>query len=143
MSDNRHYIFYIYRYFKWGKFIFCALYAFCIILISRMILLNKIDLSKFLLWLTATVFYLGPSELVEFRYFTAPFVLLMFELKNRSLSMDVEKIHGKSLVEKKVGWQNRMIWGTLIKITINLFVFYMFLFRPFGESKQERFMWWY
>lgn len=83
LSDNRHYIFYIYRYLKWGKFLFCGLYAFCIILISRIVLLTKIDLAKFLLWLTATVFYLGPSELVEFRYFTAPYVLLMFELKNR------------------------------------------------------------
>jgi alpha-1,2-glucosyltransferase len=31
LSDNRHYIFYIYRYFKWAKYPLCLVYPFCII----------------------------------------------------------------------------------------------------------------
>ena len=64
LSDNRHYIFYIYRYFRWGKYFYCALYAFCAILIVRILLSTKINGSKLLLWVTATLLYLGPSELV-------------------------------------------------------------------------------
>lgn len=37
LSDNRHYIFYIYRYFGWMKFINCMLYPFCFIVLLRLI----------------------------------------------------------------------------------------------------------
>lgn len=36
---------------------------------------------------------------------------------------------------------NRMIWPNLIKIVINFVVFYVFLFRNFGENGENRFIW--
>ena len=89
LSDNRHYIFYLYRYFRWGKYPFCALYAFCIIFIARVLLSTKINIAKLCLWTATSMLYLGLSELVEFRYFAAPFVILMFQVKSRNLSIDV------------------------------------------------------
>lgn len=64
LADNRHYIFYIYRYFKWGKYLYCTLYAFCAIFLARVLLSSKVNGAKFTLWIFATLLYLGPSELV-------------------------------------------------------------------------------
>lgn len=78
--------------------------------------------------------YLMLTPLVEVRYFTIPFVILAFEIRNRCLSFDIEKLH-KSEAREDKGWANRMIFPTIFKIAINLFLFYMFLFRPFGDLK--------
>ena len=65
--------------------------------------------------------------------------MLAFEVRNRSLmELDVERIHGRS---EKVGLENRMILPVLAKIAVNLFVFYMFLFRAFGDKLDRRFIW--
>jgi hypothetical protein len=48
---------------------------------------------RFILWLGATATYLCLGELVEFRYFAIPFLLLCFELENRNFNLDVEGVH--------------------------------------------------
>ena len=135
LADNRHYIFYLYRYFKWAKYPLCLVYPFLIIVLVRRIIISQEKLIKFISWACISLVYLMLSELVEFRYYAVPFVMIAFELKNRSMSLDVEKIHGRSDIigGNNLGIENRMIITTLGKIVINVFVFYMFLFRPFGK----------
>lgn len=41
LADNRHYIFYIYRYFRWMKYPLCLVYPFCLITIVRLIVNSK------------------------------------------------------------------------------------------------------
>ena len=40
-----------------------------------------------------------------------------------------------------VAIEHRMIIPTLGKVLANTFIFYMFLFRPFGEDNRDRFIW--
>lgn len=54
---------------------------------------SELKLMRFILWLGATAAYLCLGELVEFRYFAIPFVLLCFELENRNFNLDVEGVH--------------------------------------------------
>jgi alpha-1,2-glucosyltransferase len=80
-DDNRHYTFYIYRYFlkhSIPKYALCLLYAFSFHLIFKQVVNSEIKLMKFILWLGASFGYLCLGELVEFRYFAIPFVMLCF-----------------------------------------------------------------
>ena len=136
LADNRHYIFYIYRYFKWAKFLMCLVYPLCFILLTRVIVKSKDKLVKFIMWWVFTSLYLMSSGLVEFRYFAIPFAVLTFEIINDPLTIDVEQMHRRNLSLKQ---QHRMIWTTLGKVLVNGLVLYMFMMRPFGDG--SRFMW--
>ena len=89
LADNRHYIFYIYRHFRWAKYPLCLVYPYVIIVIVRQVVTSQEKLAKFITWASISLVYLMLSELVEFRYYTVPFVMLSFELRNRSMSLDV------------------------------------------------------
>lgn len=117
----------------------CLVYPFCFISVLRLIVNNNDKLVKFILWCVASMLYLMVSPLVELRYFTVPFVLLAFEIRNRSLTFDVERIHKREIKDER--WVHRMIYPTLIKIALNIAVFYVFLFRNFGPDGQSRFIW--
>ena len=58
LADNRHYIFYIYRYFKWAKFPLCLVYPFCMIVIIRLVATSHDKLFKFILWVCVSLVYL-------------------------------------------------------------------------------------
>lgn len=89
LADNRHYVFYIYRYFKWLKYPMCSVYPFCLITLLRIIVNSPQKLVKFILWSVVSMLYLMLTPLVEVRYFTIPFVILAFEIRNRCLSFDI------------------------------------------------------
>ena len=113
-----------------------------IIFLARHIVVSQEKMIKFITWACTSLLYLMLSELVEVRYFAIPFVMIAFELKNRSMSLDVERIHGRSGTGgANLGLENRMILPSLAKIAVNIFVFYMFLFRPFGDKLDRRFIW--
>ncbi len=75
-----------------------------------------------MLWLGATSAYLCLSELVEFRYFAIPFLIISLEIENKVIHLDIEQIHQK--IEKAT---YRLIWTTLGKILINIIVLGLFL----------------
>jgi alpha-1,2-glucosyltransferase len=139
LADNRHYVFYIYRYFKWSQYLMCLVYPFCFITIIRLIINTNEKLVKFITWGVASMLYLMVSPLVELRYFTVPFVLLALEIRNRNLTFDVERVHKREI--KVETWVNRMIYPTLIKIAVNIAVIYVFLLRNFGPDGSSRFIW--
>jgi|LakMenEpi03Aug12_release.lakeMendotaPanAssembly.Ray.scaffolds.fasta_scaffold50441_3 alpha-1,2-glucosyltransferase len=64
LADNRHYIFYIYRYFKWSKYILCLIYPFCLICIIRLIVNSNEKLVKLILWGFSSMLYLMLTPLV-------------------------------------------------------------------------------
>jgi alpha-1,2-glucosyltransferase len=137
LADNRHYIFYIYRYFRWAQYPLCLVYPFCILSNIKLIVNSNEKLVKFIIWSVTSLFYLMLSPLVEFRYFAIPFVMLSLEIRNRNLTFDIEKVHKKETNDNM--WKNKMIVTTLVKIALNAVIFYVFLFRPFGEG--NRFIW--
>lgn len=63
------------------------------IMLVKLIVNSTEKLAKFILWGGISLLYLMLSPLVEFRYFTVPFVLLALEIRNRTLTFDVEKVH--------------------------------------------------
>lgn len=83
LADNRHYTFYIYRYMlkpTVTKFALCLAYAFSFHFIFKQVVNSELKLMRFILWLAASFGYLCLGELVEFRYFAIPFLMLCFEL---------------------------------------------------------------
>lgn len=86
LSDNRHYIFYIYRYFfqrKLFRFALCLIYPLCIIFMVKIMVTSQEKMAKLVLWFFASIAYLCMSRLVELRYFAIPFVMFSLEIKNR------------------------------------------------------------
>ena len=79
---------------------------------------------KFILWLGAVFGYLCFTPLVEFRYFTIPFVLFSFELENKNFNLDVEGIHKN---ENRYNNKEKMLWTNLIKVAANIGIFTLFL----------------
>lgn len=67
MADNRHFIFYLYRFvsrFWIIKWLACLLYPFAIIFLFRTVVSNEERLFKALLWLAAAFGYLAFGKLV-------------------------------------------------------------------------------
>ncbi len=67
LADNRHFIFYIYRFvhkFWILKWFACLLYPFCIMFLFRIMVNSQEKLFKFLLWLAASFGYLAFGKLV-------------------------------------------------------------------------------
>ena len=130
-DDNRHFTFYIYRYLlkpAFPKFALCLAYAFSFHFLFKQVVNSELKLMRFILWLGATAAYLCLGELVEFRYFAIPFLLLCFELENRNFNLDVEGVHKG---ENRYTDREKMIWTIMIKGVINLGVFALFLFGEF------------
>ena len=94
---------------------------------------------RFILWLGASFGYLCLAELVEFRYFGPPFLLLCFEIENRNFSVDVEGVHKE---ESRWTKKEKMVWTTVLKALINATVLGIFIFYQFdGKYGSGRFMW--
>jgi hypothetical protein len=94
---------------------------------------------KFLLWLIASFGYLSFGKLVEFRYFAISLMIYSFEIENRTISIEVEKIQRNELVDSP---KYRMIWTTIFKCVINALVLSLFLCWEFNnEFGKGRIMW--
>lgn len=64
LADNRHYVFYLYRYFGWTKWVLCLVYPLCLIAIIRLIVNSNDKLVKLLVWGVTSMLYLMVSPLV-------------------------------------------------------------------------------
>ena len=141
-DDNRHYTFYIYRYIikhSLFRYALCLVYAFSFHFLYKQMVNSELKLMRFILWMGATFGYLCFAELVEFRYYAIPFLLFSFELENKNFSIDVEGIHKD---ESRYTSKEKMIWTTLIKVAVNLFVFGVFLLHEFNNKYGTgRLMW--
>ncbi|XP_062184698.1 dol-P-Glc:Glc(2)Man(9)GlcNAc(2)-PP-Dol alpha-1,2-glucosyltransferase isoform X2 [Phragmites australis] len=127
LADNRHYTFYIWRkviQVNWMmKYILIPLYVY-----SWFSIINILGKSQTRVWVLSFVLsvalVLVPAPLVEFRYYTIPFVILV-------------------LNSPVIGNGKLLALGSLYAAA-DLFTLVMFLFRPFHwehEPGTQRFMW--
>uniref|UniRef100_A0A0A9E6Y5 Dol-P-Glc:Glc(2)Man(9)GlcNAc(2)-PP-Dol alpha-1,2-glucosyltransferase n=1 Tax=Arundo donax TaxID=35708 RepID=A0A0A9E6Y5_ARUDO len=128
LADNRHYTFYIWRkvnQVNWMmKYILIPLYVY-----SWFSIINILVKSQTRVWVLSFVLsvalVLVPAPLVEFRYYTIPFVLLV--------------LHSPVIGDDKL-----LALGSLYAAA-DLFTLAMFLFKPFHwehePGKTQRFMW--
>mmetsp|Transcript_2906 Transcript_2906/g.11081 ORF Transcript_2906/g.11081 Transcript_2906/m.11081 type:complete len:517 (-) Transcript_2906:317-1867(-) len=134
LSDNRHYIFYLWRRifkvhnvhseeYRVRNALLAPVYVVSALMLNSL-LRYKHAIWKTIYWLCVAL-SLVPTPLVEFRYFIIPFYLLL-----ESIEVPVRK------------WEPfaRAI-NVLWYIAINFFTLHMFLFRPFGAQLESRFMW--
>lgn len=95
LADNRHFLFYVYRVvhrFWVVKWLACLVYPLCVLFLFRIVVNSEEKLFKFLLWMAASFGYLGFGKLVEFRYFAISLLIFSFEIENKNITIDVEKI---------------------------------------------------
>jgi alpha-1,2-glucosyltransferase len=141
-DDNRHYTFYIYRYLlkrPVPRFALCLAYAFSFHFLYKQVVNSELKLMRFILWVGASSAYLCLGELVEFRYFAVPFLMLCFELENKNFNLDVEGVHKQ---ENRYTAREKMLWTILIKAVANLIVIAVFLFGEFdNQYGKGRMMW--
>lgn len=127
LADNRHYTFYIWRkviQVNWMmKYMLIPLYVY-----SWLSIINILGKSQTRIWVLSFVLsvalVLVPAPLVEFRYYTIPFVILV--------------LHSPSIGNGKL-----LAMGSLYA-AVDLSTLVMFLFRPFRwehEPGTQRFMW--
>jgi len=127
LADNRHYTFYIWRkviQVNWMmKYMLIPLYVY-----SWLSIINILGKSQTRIWVLSFVLsvalVLVPAPLVEFRYYTIPFVILV--------------LHSPAIGNGKL-----LAMGSLYA-AVDLSTLVMFLFRPFHwehESGTQRFMW--
>ena len=96
IDDNRHYTFYIYRYIikhQIFRYSLCFVYAFSFYFMYKQVVNSELKLMRFILWIGATFGYICLTPLVEFRYYSIPFLMISFELENKNFKIDVEGIH--------------------------------------------------
>lgn len=126
LSDNRHYTFYLWKRVMerhWRmRYLLVPVYGTCWALVVRRVLAMQSPLWL-LGFLASCVVTLVPAWLLEFRYFTAPTLILLLHMKPPSRG---------SLV--LVGLQH---------LVVNIVTLYIFNFRPFlwGDGSMARFMW--
>jgi alpha-1,2-glucosyltransferase len=128
LADNRHFTFYLWRYFlSHEKFrtVIAPIYSFCIVLLA-----SRISYKPFLwhvIYALALSLTLISSPLIELRYFIVPYYILRINMKKGSDS-------GIS------AW-----YETAFYSLINVYVFYLFLEKPFQWHHEpgvwQRFMW--
>ncbi|KAL6903554.1 hypothetical protein ACP4OV_004367 [Aristida adscensionis] len=127
LADNRHYTFYVWRkiiQINWMmKYILVPLYLY-----SWFSIIKILGRSQTRVWVLSFVFSVGlvlvPAPLVEFRYYTIPFIILV--------------LHSPVL-----GHAELLALGSIYAV-IDLVTLAMFLFRPFHwehEPGTQRFMW--
>ncbi|KAI8904378.1 alpha-2-glucosyltransferase Alg10 [Gorgonomyces haynaldii] len=123
LADNRHYTFYIWRYFlKTRRLLLVPLYAIAGFYLTRTI--SRLPVYWTLLYTVCLIVTLVPSPLLEFRYFIIPFFLWR-------LNQPLQLLELQSL-------------EFIFSLGVNLFAFYLFLFKPFEwthEPGTQRFMW--
>jgi alpha-1,2-glucosyltransferase len=125
LADNRHYTFYVWRYFLskfWIRLLLIPVYFIAITMIFV-----RLAETKSFLWLLmfsgSTALCLIPSPLIEFRYYVIPFMIMRLQLKPSTSSIRME-----------------IIFFSIV----NAITIYLFLYRPFEwkhESGTQRFMW--
>ena len=132
LADNRHYMFYIwknfYRNFPLFRYLIVPVYVYLIQLIFKYELSSQITLFK-IIFLLAIAASLVPSRLLEFRYFIIPMILT--------------RLHSNSLyVFKKNTPLDRVCYlaDLFFQIILNLFVFNIYFYHPFGYYQNSRFM---
>ncbi|KAJ3303542.1 glucosyltransferase [Kappamyces sp. JEL0829] len=128
LADNRHYTFYIWRYFLAKEPLraaLCPVYA-----VAALVLVSSISHQPvlwILIYVLATVLTLVPSPLIEFRYYIIPFYILRLNMRPGYATA-----------------MNRRL-ELVFYLAINAFTFYMFLCRPFTWASEpwalQRFMW--
>jgi len=133
LSDNRHYIFYLWRKLFKIHIIPAIQFAECIkyspiYVLSLLVVLSTLRRGgKSFLWIASfllcVVLNLVPLPLIEFRYFIVPFML--FNMNTR------QEERGSEIIT--------LAWYFLI----NGATLYMFLFKPFvgPDGAEARFMW--
>lgn len=125
LADNRHYSFYVYRYFlskRWIRSLAIPALVSLSILHSKIFTTGTINImSKPVFWL-CTFICLVPTPLLEFRYFTVPYLLL--------------------LLSRPWDSQELLFSNLFFSMLVNAAVMYAFLYRPFRspEGSLSRFM---
>ena len=106
--------------------------AYTIILNDNVKLLKD---NRIISWFICSILCLAPSKLVEMRYFTPCYIILIILVNYNKESFD-------DLNQLMFNWWN--IWAHLI---INAFTFYIFLFKQFEnkfmDNEISRFMYWH
>jgi len=127
LADNRHYTFYIWRkviQVNWMmKYMLIPLYVY-----SWFSIINILGKSQTRVWVLSFVLsvalVLVPAPLIEFRYYTIPFVILVLHFP--------------------VIDNGKLLALGLLYVAADLFILVMFLFRPFHREHEpgtQRFMW--
>lgn len=126
LADNRHYTFYIWRYFLSKPIIRFGLTP--IYFIAIWVSIRKVAERQSFLWcvlfFASVSLTLIPSPLIEFRYFIIPYFIYRLHLPKPT--------------------QSQLILEGLQYILTNLVTMYLFLYRPFqwpNETSAQRFMW--
>ncbi|XP_024031251.1 dol-P-Glc:Glc(2)Man(9)GlcNAc(2)-PP-Dol alpha-1,2-glucosyltransferase isoform X2 [Morus notabilis] len=127
LADNRHYPFYLWRKVinaHWSiKYLLVPLYVYSWLSIGTR--LGKFQRKIWVLgYFLATAAVLVPAPLIEFRYYTIPFFLLILHSHNNDL----------------LSW---LLMGSLY-LALNVFTMIMFLYRPFHwdhDPGTQRFIW--
>ncbi|KAG6536961.1 hypothetical protein ZIOFF_002039 [Zingiber officinale] len=127
LADNRHYTFYIWRrviQVHWTtKYLLIPLYIYSWFSIVSILRKNHRTIWVFS-YVVATALVLVPAPLIEFRYYTIPFYLLVLH----------------SPIPKTCNL--RLIWS--LYVVVNIFTMYLFLLQPFHwahEPGVQRFIW--
>ncbi|KAJ7532012.1 hypothetical protein O6H91_14G068600 [Diphasiastrum complanatum] len=130
LADNRHYPFYLWKNViraHWSaKYLLIPFYVYswC----SLLELLGRRHQSSWLLVLClGTTAVLVPAPLIEFRYYTIPFLMM-------------------ALHDFPEEYREKLVWFLIFVqfLLVNFITLYMFLFRPFTWSHEpgvQRFMW--
>eukprot|EP00897_Mesotaenium_endlicherianum_P001814 jgi/Mesen1/1660/ME000135S00650 len=131
LADNRHYPFYIWRRVvgasPTSKYWLVPAYLYAMLSLHDALRRQQRPLWL-LLFTLATMAVLVPAPLVEFRYFTIPFMLIF--------------LHTPLASER---WANAQLVCIIVGFSaVNAVTTYMFVFKPFkwpGEGGLQRFMW--
>ena len=126
LADNRHYTFYIWRYFLQNEIVRICLapvYLFC-----GYAVISALAASHSALWLLlfgiSVILVLAPTPLLEFRYYIIPFII------------------ARTNITKK---KTRLIFLEMaLYFIVNFVTVFLFIYRPFSwkhEQGVQRFMW--
>lgn len=128
LADNRHYTFYLWRRIlsrespSFLKYMYIPVYAFSAF--SGLTVLQGKDTLWKCLFVACTAVSIVPQQLLELRYFLIPFVVWRLNIVASSTY--------------------QLVVEFVLNITINCFVLYLFLYKPFkwtGSHAMQRFMW--
>ncbi|KAH6568365.1 hypothetical protein BASA60_008668 [Batrachochytrium salamandrivorans] len=134
LADNRHYTFYlwknVFRRYASARYALIPGYMFCIWAITR-----QLSKKRSVLWVVAYVGSVAatliPSPLLEFRYFVIPYMLLRLHLSMECGSASGDSDGDKRRSSHRGGWIAHLLLECVLFVAVNVFVFYMFLERPF------------
>lgn len=149
LSDNRHYIFYIWRKvfkinlgiehtrsiaLKLSPLFWWVFRRF----VNKIMFPNVGDGVSVAIFMFCLVCRMSASKLVEFRYYIIPFfIVFMLETVNRKKW----KIFGKENSTKKGDKSLENMFNVCFNVVVNVVTIYVFLLKPFGPKKESRFMW--